>query len=176
MFIGTGKGADSRRYKYPWDASIDALCNAKGFAIGSPVRANSPATAPAARASAPTADPVTSAPPSAASPATPDTSGFPPGATKLEPGQLTQLVAGRVGRIVEGRDVGSRTQYDANGVVYYNGNGVNLTGRWRVDGSMLCYEWLRAQANPGCNEVRMVGDRMYFRRVSGEIVRMEMAK
>jgi hypothetical protein len=176
VFIGTGRGAAARRYKYGWDALIDALCNAKGFAIASPAKAA--ATAVAA-SSPPTAAPTTPAMPTASAAATsgtPDSLGFPPGATRLEPAQLTQLVSGRTGRIVEGRDIGSRTQYDANGVVYYNGNGINLSGRWRVEGSMLCYEWNRQQAATGCNEVRMVGDRMYFKRVSGEIVRMEMAR
>ena len=36
VFITTGQGPETRRFKYVWDASIDALCNANGFAISTP--------------------------------------------------------------------------------------------------------------------------------------------
>ena len=55
VFIGAGKGADARRYKYQWDASIDALCNAKGFAIASPATARSSNPSPKASPAAPLA-------------------------------------------------------------------------------------------------------------------------
>src|SRR5436309_553603 len=53
VFIAIGRDATARRYRYPWDPSIDALCNAKGFAIGAPkgaaaaTRTPAPSQAPA---------------------------------------------------------------------------------------------------------------------------------
>jgi hypothetical protein len=176
VFIGTGKGADSRRYKYAWDPSIDALCNAKGFAIASPAKATGSVTTQAPISGATAANPATPPAATLSNPSTPDALGFPPGATKLEPTQLTQLVSGRVAKILTGPQVGARVQYDTNGVVYYNGAGANFSGRWRVDGSSLCYEWNRNQAPTGCIEVRMVGERIYYRRMSGEILQMEISK
>jgi hypothetical protein len=46
------------------------------------------------------------------------------------------------------------------------------TGRWRIDGSAVCFE-LRRFAS-GCNEVKTVGDALYWKRVSNdEVVRLE---
>jgi hypothetical protein len=39
VFVVTGRDAAARRYKYPWDAAIDAFCNGKGFAIAAPAKA-----------------------------------------------------------------------------------------------------------------------------------------
>ncbi len=172
VFIGTGKGADARRYKYPWDASIDALCNAKGFAITAPAKSSNPPVA-----SSPAASPTPVVAP-AAMPSD-DGLGFPAGSRRLEAGELTQLISGRVAKTftLDGRSAGTRVQYDASGVVYLNAGGAGaISGRWRIEGSTVCYTWNRMQIPDGCVEVRLVGDRVYARRATGEIVRVEIDK
>lgn len=171
VFIGTGRGADARRYKYPWDASIDALCNAKGFAITAPAKSSNPPVA-----SSPLASPTPLVAP--ASSQASDDLGFPAGSRRLEVGELTQLISGRVVKTftLEGRSAGTRVQYEPSGLVYLNAGGGAISGRWRVEGSTVCYTWNRGQVADGCVEVRLVGDRAYSRRATGEIVRLEIDK
>jgi hypothetical protein len=46
------------------------------------------------------------------------------------------------------------------------------TGRWRIDGSSVCFEFRRFPS--GCNEVKAVGDTLYWKRVSNdEVVKLE---
>lgn len=167
VFIGTGRGAEARRYKYPWDASVDAICNAKGFAIAAP---------PKSSTAAPSA-PRPAAASSANAQAT-DDSGFPAGARRLEAGELTQLISGRVAKtfFLDGRSAGTRVQYEPSGLVYINTPTGSASGRWRVEGSAVCFKWNLLQGADGCTEVRLVGDRVHARRANGEIVRLEMDK
>ncbi len=171
VFIGTGQGVDARRYKYQWDASIDALCNAKGFAITAPAKSPSP---PVASSPAASSTPMVVPASSQAS----DGLGFPAGARRLEAGELTQLLSGRVTKTykLDGSSAGSRVQYESSGMVYASAGGPSITGRWRVEGSTVCYKWNRGQVADGCVEVRLVGDRPYAQRPTGEIVRLEIDK
>ena len=58
VFVTIGQGPDVRRFKYPWDSSVDAVCNASGFAVGAPAKAvPSPASNSAAPAGAAPASP-----------------------------------------------------------------------------------------------------------------------
>jgi hypothetical protein len=163
VFVGTGKGPDARRYRYPWDAAIDALCNANGFAIAAPPKLVS-TPGPSALGAAPAS--------------TQASDRFPAGARRLEADELTQLVSGHVVKTftLEGGTAGTRVQYEGNGVVYLNAGGGALSGRWRVEGSAVCYKWNGGQVPDGCVEVRVVGDRTYAKRATGEIVRLETGK
>ncbi|MBA3727024.1 MAG: hypothetical protein H0W86_11390 [Armatimonadetes bacterium] len=171
VFIGTGKGTDARRYKYQWDASVDALCNAKGFAITAPTKSSNP---PVASSPAASPTPLVAPPSSQAS----DGLGFPTDSRRLEAGELTQLISGRVVKTftLDGSSAGTRVQYERSGLVYLNTGGGAISGRWRVEGSTVCYTWSRGQVPDGCVEVRLVGDRAYARRATGEIVRLEIDK
>lgn len=45
-------------------------------------------------------------------------------------------------------------------------------GRWRIEGSSVCFEWRRFPS--GCNEVRIVGEALYWKRVSNdEVVKLD---
>ena len=92
---------------------------------------------------------------------------FPPGATELTSEQLTRLLDGHVYRLkpVKGPEI--RIEY--RGEVAYMTIGSNSdTGKWRVDKSSICIEWTNRPA--GCSEVRMVGNVLYSKRPSGEVL------
>ena len=168
VFITTGQGEQKRRYKFPWDASVDALCNAKGFAISPPPRSTDAAKeAPAARATSATAPLSTVAP---------GGSGFPPGSRRLQSDELKQMLSGGVVKTTYASGETVRVQYDDNGYVYYNGGqGAKLSGRWHIEGSSVCYVWSGGAPN-SCVEIGLEGTQLYAKRNSGEIIRLELKK
>jgi len=85
VLIVTGRDAAARRYKYPFDAAIDALCNAKGYAIAAPPKALAPPTATALGAGA-----------------APSGSGsvFPPNVTTPTAQELSALLSGKSFRAI----------------------------------------------------------------------------
>jgi len=146
--------------------AIGALCNAKGFAISSPIKAPD-STKESAVAKAPTAQPI----PPAELP-----KGFPAGSRRLQQDELRQMLSGGVLRATYASGETVRVQYDDNGYVYYNGGqGAKLSGRWHVEGSSVCY--VRSAGPPNsCTEIRLEGDQLYAKRNSGEVIKLEVRK
>jgi hypothetical protein len=64
-----------------------------------------------------------------------------------------------------------RIDYKANGYFFVNtSTGFNGAGDWHTDEGKLCS---RLRGNPpGCNDVRLLGDVMYLKRDSGEVIAM----
>jgi hypothetical protein len=153
VFITTGEGADARRYKYAWDASIDALCNAKGFAIASPSR-------PAAKEGAKQAVVATGA----AAPA------FPADAAPVASTALREVLAGKtyVAKTADGSNW--RWQFKADGYFFFNAGGYSDSGKWSTKESAICSEPRKTPAS--CNEVRQLGNDLLLKRDSGEVIRL----
>ena len=165
VFITTGHDATTRRYKYPWDAAIDALCNAKGFAIASPVRVA------AARTAAPVGGAVAAgaATNSGAAVASAD---FPGDAQPLSAEAVTRRVSGRTfdTQLRDGTRV--RLEYKSNGYLFVNAaGGYASSGPWRAEDGRICSQMKGAAAS--CNEVREQGQRLFVRRDNGEMIALD---
>ena len=159
VFIVTGKDATAKRFKYPWDASIDALCNAKGYAISAPP--NRAAPAPAAPRLAPAV--------AAAVPGTPGAPmNFPPDAVPLSAEAVSKKVSGTVfdTQLSDGTRV--RLEYKANGYLFVNAPGYANSGPWRAEDSRVCSQMKNAAAS--CNEVREQGKQLFVKRDNGEVI------
>ena len=95
---------------------------------------------------------------------------FPEGSTPVEATALRQLLAGKTFTVKP--TVGSelRIQYKES-YAYLNTSGTNDSGRWRTEGSTVCYEWKTIR--PSCSEVRLLGQVLYVKRANnGEVVRL----
>ena len=164
VFIAAGRDAAARRYKYAWDASIDALCNAKGFAIDAPAKASAAqTTAPAAPAA-----PVGTATAKNGSPASDD---FPADTQALAADGVTRKISGKTfdWQMKNGTKV--RLEYKSNGYVFVNAPGYANSGPWRVEESRICSHMRGAAAS--CNEVREQGQRLYLKRDNGEVIALD---
>lgn len=95
---------------------------------------------------------------------------FPTGADPIVAEKLRQFVSGKVwvGKTVDGSRW--RLEYRDNGYVFIDvSTGFRDNGTWRTEDSRLCAELQRVTA--GCSEVRVVGERLYMKRVSnGEVL------
>ncbi len=128
-----------------------------------PTRADAPkatATPSAAAASAPAA---AAAPPAA----------WPSTARSLSGDELRQRVSGKVFEIALEPGMSARMDYRDSGYMFVNvhPSGASDSGRWRIDGNQLCSEMRRFPS--GCNEMRVVGDKLMLRRTNGQIVMLE---
>jgi hypothetical protein len=93
---------------------------------------------------------------------------FPPGATELSTEELTKLLDGRVYRLKPLKGPEIRIEY-RGGWAYVNIGNTTDGGRWRLENSAICFEWKTLQ--PGCSEVRLVGNVLYTKRpTSGEVL------
>jgi|KBSSwiStaDraftv2_1062776.scaffolds.fasta_scaffold41034_4 hypothetical protein len=163
VFIVTGKDATARRYKYPWDASIDALCNANGYAINSPAKAALPQAGVPRPAAAPAPAMPTPAP--AGSPGPTE---FPADAVALSADAVAKKVSSRTfeTQLRDGTRV--RLEYKGNGYVFVNAPGYANSGSWRAEESRICSHMRNAAAS--CNEVRELGQTLYVKRDNGEVI------
>lgn len=161
VLIVTGRDANARRYKYPFDAAIDALCNAKGYAI---------AAAPKVVAT-PTAAPRTSPAPVAAA-AVPSASGapmdFPTDATPLSADAVARRVSGKTFETQLHNGTRVRLEYKTNGYLFVNAPGYANSGPWRPEESHICTHMRNAAAS--CNEVRERGQQLFVKRDNGEVI------
>jgi hypothetical protein len=165
VFITTGRDATTRRYKYAWDAAIDALCNAKGFAIAAPARVA------VAQTTAPVAGP---APAGAATNngAVATSADFPADAQPLSADAVTRKVAGKTfdTQLRDGTRV--RLEYKSNGYLFINAaGGYANSGPWRAEDGRICSQMKGAAAS--CNEVREQGQRLFVRRDNGELIALD---
>jgi hypothetical protein len=158
VFVVNGRDAAARRYKYPWDAAIDALCNGKGFAIGAPARIAAP---PPVRAALPTA--------TGAAAASGGPTEFPADAQPVSAADLARKVSGRVFNVELQNGIRWRLDYKANGYLFVNvSNGMATSGPWRAEEGRLCTHMRGSSAS--CNEVREQGQRLYVKRDNGDVI------
>ena len=98
---------------------------------------------------------------------------FPAGATALGPEAMkARFTPGTefTFRSAEGYEV--RLNFQEGGHATVIAPIASDAGKWRIDGSSVCFE-LRRFAS-GCNEVKAVGNVLYWKRVSNdEVVRLE---
>ena len=93
---------------------------------------------------------------------------FPPEALPFTPAGLKERMAGKTFTFKPVADGAARIQYQET-CAFFNVGSVSDTGKWRVEGSSVCYDW-RKFPN-GCSEHRSVGDLVYVKRYStGEVV------
>ena len=160
VFINTGHGPDSRRFKYAWDASIDALCNANGFAISAP-KVTSPAPTPKPAAPTPAAPAPTTAPNVA--------SDFPSDLPKPSADVLKQKLSGKTFAVKLANGTSWRLEYKSNGYYFVNtSTGFNGSGTWQTADGQLCGQ-PRGDAMT-CNDVRERADGLVLKRQSGEVI------
>ena len=161
VFVVTGRDATAKRYKYPWDASIDALCNANGYAISAPPKS----VALSSTAARPAPAPVVAAPVPSASGAPMD---FPADAMPLSAEAVSKKVSGVVfdTQLHDGTRV--RLEYKGNGYLFLNAPGFANSGPWRAEESRICSQMKNAAAS--CNEVRERGRQLYVKRDNGEVI------
>ena len=96
---------------------------------------------------------------------------FPAEAAPLDAEALKTLLTGKtfVMKPVAGEEV--RLQYQSD-FAYINIGRASDSGKWRIDGSSICYEWKRFPA--GCSEHRQAGTVVYVKRYSnGEVVALQ---
>jgi hypothetical protein len=164
VFISTGRDAAAKRYKYPWDSSIDALCNAKGYAIGSPSKA----------AEAPPRPPLSNSPTARVPAAVPSQPGvlteFPRDATPISAEALSRKISGKTFNSQISSGARLRLEYKANGYLFVNAPGYNVSGPWRAEESRICSQMRGSPAS--CNEVVERGPQLYLRRDNGEVMEL----
>lgn len=95
---------------------------------------------------------------------------FPPGASALPPDAMkTVFKPGSefAFRSAEGYEV--RMQFQEGDQAAITAPIASDAGRWRIEGSSVCFELRRFPS--GCNEIRTVGETIYWKRLSnGEVV------
>ena len=167
VFVSTGRDATARRYKYAWDAAIDALCNGRGFALGAPA-------AKLAAAAQTTARPAVASPAPGAAPAgTPGAPReFPADAQSVAASDLARKLAGKVFNVQLHDGMRWRLDYRANGYLFVNAsNGGATSGPWRAEEGRLCTQMKGAAGS--CNEVREQGQRLYLKRDNGDVIALD---
>jgi hypothetical protein len=96
---------------------------------------------------------------------------FPPGATEIAPAALTEALNGKVFSVKLANNSTWRLEYRANGQFFINtSGGYNDSGKWTVKDSQLCGDPTKSKAS--CNDMRLVGGRLYMKRDSGEIIEL----
>lgn len=94
---------------------------------------------------------------------------FPEGSLPPTAAELTQRLSGKVISVKLANGGSWRLEYKANGYMFLNaGNGASDSGEWTVEDGKLCSKLRRFGGS--CNEMRALGDALYMKRDSGEIV------
>jgi hypothetical protein len=97
---------------------------------------------------------------------------FPTDAKSLPAEMLQQRIAGKSFGVKPAKGAAWKLQYEAGGsFTLKTASGYEDTGKWRVEGSQLCTEPSKTRA--ACNDMRLVGDALFMKRDSGEIVKFE---
>ena len=95
---------------------------------------------------------------------------FPADAVALTPTALREKLVDRTFVVKPRSDPELRVQYRGD-YAYINIGNMSDSGKWRTEGSSVCYEWRNIRHS--CSEVRQVGDALYIKRSNnGEIVPM----
>lgn len=97
---------------------------------------------------------------------------FPAEGKPLSAEALRERLSGKVFHVALSNGSTWRLQYQSSGFFYINvSTGYSDSGKWRAEDSKICSEPQRTKA--ACNDVRLVGDLLYLKRDSGEIVKFE---
>jgi hypothetical protein len=91
---------------------------------------------------------------------------FPTGAVPFQPDALKLLLTGKVFIVKPVSGPPIRFQFRERDAFSNSGNSSN-SGTWRVEASAVCFTWARGQ--DFCNEVRSVGEAVYWKRGNGEV-------
>ena len=96
---------------------------------------------------------------------------FPADGAAVAAAELKERFAGKVYKVTLADGTRWRLDYKSNGYFFVDtSTGFRGTGDWRADEGKLC---ARLRGNPeSCNEVRQVGEVIYLKRDSGEIIAM----
>ena len=95
---------------------------------------------------------------------------FPEDSAPVEATALKQFLTGKtlIGKPVVGPEF--RIQYKES-YAFFNSGSTNDSGRWRTEGSSVCYDWKTIRAS--CSEMRLSGQALYVKRANnGEVVRL----
>lgn len=96
---------------------------------------------------------------------------FPADAKPLTAVALQERIAGKVFGVKPAAGSAWRLQFQSSGYYFIDAGNFRDNGKWRIEESRLC---TAPQTRPaGCNEMRTVGDVLYMKRDSGEIVKFE---
>lgn len=104
--------------------------------------------------------------------AQPMPSEFPEGATPLSGDALKEALSGKVYAVKPTSGSTWRWQLNANGYFFINIGNFSDSGKWSTKDSTLCSEGKQIKAS--CNEVRALGNELYLKRDSGEVVKMTL--
>ncbi|MES2956789.1 MAG: hypothetical protein V4792_01315 [Pseudomonadota bacterium] len=97
---------------------------------------------------------------------------FPAGAQPLATEALRTRLADKVYGVKVASGTAWRLQFNANGFYYVNvSNGFTDNGKWRLEESRLCTAPQKSTAS--CNEMRLVGEVLYLKRDSGEVIKLD---
>lgn len=96
---------------------------------------------------------------------------FPADATPLGAEAVNTQFAGQTYTVQPFSGPGWKLQFNSAGFVFINlSSGPSDKGTWRAEDRQLCITWKRFPG--GCSEVRLLGDSIYLKRTSGEVVQM----
>ena len=96
---------------------------------------------------------------------------FPADAQALSVEQLKQSLSGRTFALTWVGAPAWRMEFKDTGHVFFNAGSASGSGTWRADAGQVCTE-MRPFGN-NCNEIRKSGDRLYYKRLSGEVIAMD---
>jgi len=99
--------------------------------------------------------------------------GIPAGSEPVTAESFAQKFAGRSVEGVRADGSSFRMDLAKDGGYLEMSRGNSTNGKWRIADGKLCTELYRA--NSGCNEVRVVGDVLYYKRIAnGEVVSLKL--
>lgn len=100
----------------------------------------------------------------------PPTTAFPPGARAPTAAEITSHLRGKSFTLADPNGSSTRVDHAADtsaGLVAYFG-GRSDSGTWRAEDGRVCYQFKTITST--CNDVRMVGANLYFKRSNGQVV------
>ncbi len=96
---------------------------------------------------------------------------FPIDAVAMTPEALRGRLADKVFIAKPLTDPEIRVQYKGE-FAFINIGSASDTGKWRTEGSTVCYEWRRFPAS--CSQAMLLGDVLYIKRANnGEVIAMQ---
>ena len=97
---------------------------------------------------------------------------FPDGVRTPAAAEVTTLMAGKTWIMSPRRGGNLQLEHAADGGMLAFVGGKSDTGTWRSEDGKVCYEF--RVFTSACNDVRLLGEDVYFRRSSGEVVKMRL--
>lgn len=164
VFVSTGQGAELRRYKYPWDPAIDALCNARGFAIAAPPKSVPEVVKPPL--------PTPAAPASNLAARSASASDFPADSVAIKGDEVKRALSDKRFTVELADRSSWKLEYKANGYFFVNTSaGFNGSGTWKIQDDKVCTDG--KGMNASCGVVYQRGDSLFMKRsATGEIIEL----